>query len=34
LEHAKAEALGVVPLCPFVRSYLTKHPEYGALLIG
>jgi predicted GNAT family acetyltransferase len=34
LEHAKAEGLGVVPFCPFVRSYLEKHPEYQALVVG
>ena len=34
LEHAKAEGLGVVPYCPFVRSYLTKHPEYQDLVVG
>jgi predicted GNAT family acetyltransferase len=32
LEHAKAEGLVVVPLCPFVQSYLRKHPEYQSLV--
>ena len=33
LEYAKAERLGVVPYCPFVQSYLRKHPEYQALVV-
>jgi len=28
LDHARAEHLSVVPLCPFVASYLRRHPEY------
>ena len=28
LDQARAEALAVVPLCPFVQSYLRRHPEY------
>jgi len=32
LEHAKAEGLRVVPLCPFVRAYVERHPEYRALV--
>ena len=34
LEHAKAEGLRVVPICPFVQSYLKKHPEYQPLVEG
>lgn len=34
LEHAKQEGLGVVAFCPFVRSYLEKHPEYQSLVVG
>ena len=34
LEHAKAEALRVVPICPFVQSYLKKHPEYQTMVEG
>lgn len=33
MEYAKAEGLGVIPFCPFVRSYLTKHPEYQGLVV-
>ncbi len=32
LEHARAHQLTVVPLCPFVTSYLRWHPEYQALV--
>jgi predicted GNAT family acetyltransferase len=32
LEYATREHLYVVPLCPFVRGYLSRHPEYQALL--
>lgn len=32
LEHARAKDLRVEPTCPFVRSYIAKHPEYQALL--
>ena len=32
LEDARAHQLTVVPLCPFVASYLRRHPEYQALV--
>ena len=32
LDQARAEALVVVPQCPFVQSYLRRHPEYGDLV--
>ena len=28
LEYARANQLGVVAFCPFVQSYLKRHPEY------
>ena len=31
LDLARAEGLKVVPLCPFVASYMDKHPEYADL---
>ena len=31
LEWARAENLRVVPLCPFVRAFLHRHPEYESL---
>jgi len=32
LEHARRENLKVVPLCPFVRAFLGRHPEYEPVL--
>ena len=32
LDIVRAEGLKVVPLCPFVSSYIGKHPEYADLL--
>ncbi len=31
LEWAKGEELRVIPVCPFVISYIDRHPEYAAL---
>ena len=28
LEHARARQLTVVPLCPFIASYIRRHQEY------
>ena len=32
LEHARAEGVKVVPLCPFVASYIRRHSEYQSLV--
>lgn len=32
LEYAQREGLTVVPQCPFIRSYIDRHPEYRGLL--
>ena len=32
LDDLGARRIPVLPYCPFVRSYLTKHPEYVALV--
>jgi predicted GNAT family acetyltransferase len=32
LEDARARQLRVVPLCPFVRGYIERHPEYRPLV--
>jgi len=32
LDHARAQALAVVPLCSFVAWYIQKHPEYQDLV--
>lgn len=34
LDDVRARGLQVVPLCPFVRAYVTRHPdEYGDLVV-
>jgi predicted GNAT family acetyltransferase len=32
LDEAQAENLTIVPLCPFVRGYIERHPEYKPLV--
>ena len=32
LDDVRARGLRIVPLCPFVRSFLDRHPEYGDLV--
>lgn len=32
LEYAEGEGLPVVPSCPFVHSYIQRHPEYQKLV--
>jgi uncharacterized protein len=32
LQLARARGLTIVPRCPFVRTYLAKHPEFSDLL--
>lgn len=32
LELIRAEGLKVKPLCPFVKAYIGKHPEYSDLM--
>lgn len=32
LEYAQRERLRVVPICPYVRTFLTHHPEYLSLV--
>ena len=34
LDYAKREGLGVVPRCPFVKTYIQEHPEYLPLVPG
>lgn len=33
LDYARAKGLGVVPRCPFVRAYITRHSEYQPLVV-
>ena len=32
LEAARERHLGVLPYCPYVRRWITEHPEYAALV--
>ena len=32
LDDVRQRGLAVVPLCPFVRSYIARHPEYDDLV--
>jgi predicted GNAT family acetyltransferase len=32
LDDARRRGLVVVPSCPFIRAYITRHPEYADLL--
>ncbi|HET6684965.1 MAG TPA: GNAT family N-acetyltransferase [Jiangellaceae bacterium] len=32
LEDTRSAGLRVVPLCPFVRGWIEKHPEYADLV--
>jgi hypothetical protein len=33
LDDIRARRLNVVPMCPFVRSYIRRHPDYGDLVV-
>jgi uncharacterized protein len=33
LDYARAHKLVVLPLCPFAKAYIGRHPEYRDLLI-
>jgi predicted GNAT family acetyltransferase len=32
LEFAREHQLKIIPSCPFIRKYFSKHPEYGHML--
>lgn len=32
LDEARDAGLGVLPFCPFVRSWIERHPDYVALI--
>ena len=34
LDDRRARGLRVVPFCPFVRSYIRRHPDYADLVVG
>ena len=34
LEYARANGLRVVPLCPFIKAYIKRYPEFEGLTSG
>ena len=32
LDYARAQNLRIVPTCPFVRTFITRHPEHADLI--
>ncbi|GGV02014.1 N-acetyltransferase [Actinomadura cremea] len=32
LDDVRAKGLGVVPLCPFIKGWIGKHPDYQDLV--
>lgn len=32
LDDARARGLGVVPVCPFVKGWIERHPDYADLV--
>ena len=34
LDYARREKLGVVPWCPFFKSYIERHEEYQDLVVA
>ena len=33
LDDIRSRGLHVVPICPFVRGYIRRHPDYGDLVV-
>lgn len=33
LDYAKANGLKVKPYCPYIKSYIDKHPEYQSISV-
>jgi predicted GNAT family acetyltransferase len=34
LDKARADGVGVVPLCPFIRRWIDEHPDYADLVVA
>jgi predicted GNAT family acetyltransferase len=34
LERDKAAGRKVIPTCPFVKTYIDRHPEYASLVVA
>ena len=33
LDYARANALDVVPICPYIAAYIGRHPEYADIVL-
>ncbi|SDS40084.1 GNAT family N-acetyltransferase [Microlunatus soli] len=33
LDRARADGLGVVPQCPFIKRWIDRHPDYADLVV-
>ena len=34
LDHARGTGLRVIAVCPYVQSYLARHPEHDDIVVG
>jgi predicted GNAT family acetyltransferase len=34
LDQARADGIGVVPQCPFIRGWIDTHPDYADLVVA
>lgn len=34
LDETVAAGLRIVPVCPYIKKFLTKHPEYGGSIVA
>ncbi len=34
LDDARSRELRVIPICPYVKAYLERHPEQGDIVVG
>ena len=34
LDATRAAGLGVVPLCPFIKAWIERHPDYADLVVA
>ena len=34
LDKARADGVGVVPLCPFIKAWIDRHPDYADLVVA
>ena len=34
LDHARANGMRVIAVCPYVQTYLVRHPHYDDIVVG